>query len=434
MFSKPKSNLGVPSAMLFNQSILDVFVLQGILDLEDAEKLKGHFRTNREIETFLLANHLVTRDTINKAYSIILKLPFIELKNIKISPETLRAVPEKIATRLGIIPFDLDGTLLKIAVTQPADLPLSFSQTVKKLFKSKKANLELFITGMDDFKEALKQYKDKPEKSLLIKKGSLPVVYLRNRRITRECLNKIPKSFIEKYRLLVFDENIAGHYLVACEHPDSSLTKKIFNYIEKENKVKLEIFATSESDIDYVLQNYDSDTPFQIEELQPKKEVEQGPSKKEQYKTIAQDNLRQAISGIKKTFFRRKNPTLTVDSIFSRPKNETGLARTEESKFPNNAKASIINNVEDKGNIEIKSINLVGKVPKDFLVKLPKEFISKYRVVVFGEDDKGKLMLATDTPDSDVTKKALDFIAGQHEIEIYLAKPADIEYALNIYE
>ena len=428
MFKKKKTTttLGIPSAMLFNQSILDVFVLQGILELEDAEKLKNNFKTNREIETFLIKNHLVTKDTINKAYSIILKLPFIELRNIEIKREALETIPQKIASRLGIIPFDLDGTLLKVAITEPADLPLGFSSALRKLFKNKKANLELFITDVEDFKEAFKQYKKKPEKSLLIKKGSLPVVYLRNRKISRDCLNKIPKNFIEKYRVLVFGENIAGCYLVASEKPDSPLTKKILKYIEKENKVKLELFATSESDIDHILENYDNNTPFQIEEVQEKSINSDKKEDAEQFKTIIQDNLKSAYTNIKKTFVRKKSPTLTVDSIFVRKESDKDIER----KFQNGSKENIIKINDESPN---KTISLIGKIPEAYLTKLPQNFISKYRVVVFGENDEGNLMIATDDRESEMTKKAVSFIENQHPVEVFSVKPADIEYALSIY-
>ena len=56
-----------------DQSILDVFVLQDLIDPGDADKLKAKLKTNRQIEEFLLRNRIVTKDTINKAYSIIFK-------------------------------------------------------------------------------------------------------------------------------------------------------------------------------------------------------------------------------------------------------------------------------------------------------------------------------------------------------------------------
>ncbi|MCL5410323.1 MAG: hypothetical protein M1324_00505 [Patescibacteria group bacterium] len=429
-------NLGIPSKVLFDQSIVDVFVLQGILDLEDAEKLKKHFKTNREVENFLIKNRLVTRETINKAYSIILKLPFVELKNIEISSEALSVIPEKIARKYGIIPFDLNGKILKIAVTCPADLPLGFSSTLSKLFKNKKIIIELFITLSEDLRESLKQYGSKGKKSLLIKKGSLPVVYLRNRQIPRTYLNKMPKNFIEKYRLLVFDENISGDYMVACEKPDSPLTKKILNYIKKENKVTLEVFATSKDDIDYVLLNYDHNSSFQMESLH---HDDGQPEKSEKSEQEKDDNrggeIRPSIfSSLSDLLFKPDFPSLTVDSITSKASTyDAEDDKSNEIGFQNAQKKHIM--IEEKTNqgAEKKSVSLIGKIDKDHLIKLPKEFIQKYRIVVFGENNSGELMLASDSINSELTEKAIEFIKKQHPIELFLTSKDDIEYAVNIY-
>ncbi len=434
MLKKPNNlPLGIPSKALFNQSIVDVFVLQGILDLEDAEKLKKHFRTNREVENFLIKNHLVTRETINKAYSIILKLPFIELKNIEISRESLEVVPEKIASRLGVIPFDFSNKLLKIAVTNPADLPLGFSSALSRLLKNKKITIELFITLPEDLREALKQYKSYKRKTLLIKKGSLPVVYLRNRQIERAYLNKIPKDFIEKYRLLVFDENISGDYLVACEKPDAPITKKILNYLRKENKVTLDIFATSKDDIDYVLENYDHNSSFQVEPLhedEPKIEDAASTESRAEDGDEYYSGGTSIFSSLSDLLFKTDMPSLTVDSIV--PKGSLSF-RGDRTEFQNNQEKHIMVEKPDQNKSNRKEVSLIGKIQKDCLAKLPKEFIQKYRIVVFGENDSGNLMLATDDIDSDLTKQAIEFIKKQHSVELFSTSTNDIEYALNIY-
>lgn len=424
-------NLGVPSKTLFNQSIVDVFVLQGILDLEDADKLKKYFKTNREIENFLIKNRLVTRETINKAYSIILKLPFIELQNIKISDDALSVIPEKIARKHGVIPFNLENRVLKIAVTNPADLPLGFASALSKLFKNKKIVIELFITTPDDLKEMLKQYRNRSKKSLLIKKGSLPVIFLRNREVQRKYLNKMPKNFIEKYRLLVFDENISGDYLVACEKPDSPLTKKILNYIKKENKITLEIFATSKEDIDYVLKNYDHNSPFQVEPLHEDK-VEKSIKKETEGRENIGDKL-PLFSSLSDLLFKSNTPSLTIDSIA--PKTSVSDDKKHEksnNSFQNSLKERIIINKSANTGNQLK-VSLVGKIHREYLTKLPKEFIRKYRIVVFGENNSGELMLASDDLNGELTIKAIDFIKKQHPVELYTASTDDVEYAVNIY-
>ncbi len=237
---------------LTNQSILDVFVLQDVIDGEDAEKLRTKFKTNREIESFLIKNRIVSRDTINKAYSILFKLPYVELKNVEIPVSLKNIFPESIAKKFGIIPFGTDEGLIRLALSRPADLLLGFQSGLQKLFSDKEMELELFVTGETDFLECLKQYRDK-NNGLLLKRGALPVVYLRGQAIPEAFLNKFPHDFVEKYHIVVFGQNRRGSYLVACEEPDSPITIKILDFIKKENGIKMELFATSTDDIKYIL-------------------------------------------------------------------------------------------------------------------------------------------------------------------------------------
>jgi len=266
---------------------------------------------------------------------------------------------------------------------------------------------------------------------LLIKRGSLPVIFLRNREVQRKYLNKIPKTFIEKYRLLVFDENISGDYLVACEKPDSPLTKKILNYIKKENKVTLEIFAASKEDIDYILENYDHNSSFHVEPLHEDK-VEEDVKKEPEDNTDIGSKL-PLFSSLSDLLFKSDVPGLTVDSIT--PKIQTtddGKDERSKNNFQNTSKKRIIIN-KPTNTVGQLSVSLVGKVHKEYLTKLPKEFIRKYRIVVFGENSSGELMLASDDLNAELTKKAIDFIKKQHPVELYATSTDDVEYAVNIY-
>jgi len=238
---------------LTNQSILDVFVLQNIIDESDAQQLRTKFKTNREIENFLVKNRIVSSDTINKAYSILFKLPYIELKNVEIPPDLKKAFPLLAVKKFGIIPFGSDEGLIRLALSRPADLLLGFQSGLQRLFSEKNMELELFITGETDFLACAKQYGEINKNKLLLKKGALPIVYLRDQNIPEIFLDKFPHDFVEKYHIVVFGQNRRGVYLVACEDPDSPITIKILDFIKKENGIKLELFATSAEDIKYVL-------------------------------------------------------------------------------------------------------------------------------------------------------------------------------------
>ena len=312
------------SSALTTQSILDVFVLQDLIDQVDADRLHQKFRTNREIEDFLVKNRIVTKDTINKAYSIILKMPYVEIKSIEIAEDLKNLIPEKIVRKYGIIPFGVFEQTVRIAISRPADLLVGYKESLSKLFSDKKLDIELFITGETDFDESVKQYNKKYKAKLLLKKGRLPIVFLRNQIISKNYLNKIPQDFIQKYRIAVFGISQKGFYLVACEQPDSPTTLKILDFIKRENGIKFEVFATSKEDIDYVLEmtkpeiDPSADLLPIIQEEKPEEKPETIPEKPKEkpiVKKTPSSGSKSVLKGLLDSFMGSSGSELTVDSV-----------------------------------------------------------------------------------------------------------------------
>ncbi|HLC44073.1 MAG TPA: ATPase, T2SS/T4P/T4SS family [Patescibacteria group bacterium] len=381
--------------LLSSQSILDVFVIQDLIDQADVDKLKGRFRTNREIENFLIKNRIVTKETINKAYSIVLKLPYVELANIEIPDELKSLIPEKLARKFGIIPFALQDDLIRIALSRPADLLVGFRSSLGKIFKEKKLEVELFITSESDFNECLKQYNKRYKSNTLLKKGRFPVVYLRNLAIPKESLDKIPRQFMAKYRIAVFGRNNRDYYMIACEQPDSPIILKILNFIKTENDIKFEIFATSKADIDYALDivdgkptvTKDNDAPAPEIETVPlaQKEAEEDPStdstsspqadstssphassgqapstsqrtdlstsfsslrvKDKVGKAPGQESAtKSAFRGLMENFINSSGPELTIDTVESNTEdlNKTGKTAAKTQKSVNNQEKPVL--------------------------------------------------------------------------------------------
>ena len=339
---------------ILSQSILDVFVLQDILDFEDAEKLKGHFRTNREIEDFLVKNRLVTKDTINKTYSILLKIPYIGLKSIEIPEAAKKIITRQIAHKYGIIPFSIEDRLVRLAISKPSDLLMGYMKSLVNLFEGKNLAIELFITGDSDFREAVLQYDKKKTDKVLIKKGSLPVIYLRNLKISSNLLTKIPKDFIEKYRIIIFAENVYGGFMVACQEPDSSVTKKVLDYIQKENKIKLEVFAASKDDFDHILSHYqDYLTGANIE---PEIKKQDPPDKKVIREPADNPEKRKSPSFSLESLFgsgdEGKSSELVIDSVVSPEEIRAESVVKGQDKFSNKE-----NGNESEKNVAIVSSN-----------------------------------------------------------------------------
>ncbi len=324
------------NSALSSQSILDVFVIQDLIDQADADKLKSQFKTSREIENFLIKNRIVTRDTINKAYSIVLKLPYVELSNIEISDELKALIPEKLARKFSIIPFGLEDGAIRIALSRPADLLVGFRSSLGKIFKEKNLEVELFITSETDFDECLKQYNKKFKSNTLLKKGRFPVVYLRNQSIAAEFIDKIPREFMAKYRMVVFGQNSRGYYLIACEQPDSPVTLKILNFIKQENGIKFETFATSKEDIDYILNGVEGkpdQTPDKIVS-EPDDQIKTEPAREKlaENAPAGEPAAKSAFQGLVDNFIKSTGPELTIDTVESATPAMRGPESNEKTK------------------------------------------------------------------------------------------------------
>ncbi|MFA5927226.1 MAG: ATPase, T2SS/T4P/T4SS family [Patescibacteria group bacterium] len=318
---------GLSESVLAGQSILDIFVLQDILDAEDADKLKAHFKTSREIEDFLVKNRLVTKETINKAYSILLKMPYISLSNVQIPESAKAALPKKVAQKFGVIPFNVSNNLIRLAVSRPADLLVRYPVSLAKFFEDRSYGVELFVTGEVDFDEAIKQYDPRKSSAPLVKQGSLPVVYLRNQVIDDRYLKKLPRDFVERYRLVIFGQNDADEYLVGCETPDSSVTRKILEFLKKENGINLEAFATSADDIRYALESYDKPV-----NQRPKRDLGQE-------KTVANDVKDQSgksasFKGMLDSILSNRKPSEPEITFDERPDFAKFMPRDDTDKAP----------------------------------------------------------------------------------------------------
>ena len=244
------------------QSILDVFVIQGLISINDADNLKQRFRTNREIEQYLINNRIVSRDTINKAYSILLKLPYISLKNVKIPYEIISIIPRSAAQKFGIIAFSKNEDSLLIAVSRPSDLSTTFTGGLEKLLAEKNFRVDLYITGQADFDMAIKQYNSGKNNEMLMEKGSLPAVFLRNQDIPINYLGKFPLDFIENFRAVIFYQRQDKSFAVALEKPDDPAVRAAIDKISKSNNVEFQTFATSKEDIDYAIDLYKKKITF----------------------------------------------------------------------------------------------------------------------------------------------------------------------------
>ena len=318
------------SQALSSQSIIDVFVVQGLILPADAERIKSRFGNNLAIERFLLQNKLVSREAINKAYSIILKLPFINLGDLAISKEITKIVPEKVARRFLVFPFALRGNILNLAVGNPGELFLAQSRELENITLAKNLRLELFISTPEDILQVLNRGRRTTDKKYL-DRGSLPVIFLRNRNIESRLLQLLPLDFIRKNRIAIFDQIGEKNFRIAEEDPYSGKTRRIIDYVKKNNEIELEEFSTSKNDIDYIINLYQpaSKTKGEIEGKEDREDKEDKEDKEgEEEVSIG------GVSDIVNSIISENQPGMTIEKTeeVSKRKKEIPLAVADSAE------------------------------------------------------------------------------------------------------
>jgi len=113
--------------MDLNAKILAALVEKGIITKETSEEVSlSSVNSGKSVEQILTQKHLAQTDEILAAKAKSLHIPFISLAGKGISPEILNLIPEQVARKYKIIPFELDETTgkLSVAMADPRDLPL----------------------------------------------------------------------------------------------------------------------------------------------------------------------------------------------------------------------------------------------------------------------------------------------------------------------
>lgn len=131
-----------------DQEILSVLVENEKLTREQASEVQTESLSNDEsVENILLRKHLVNEPDLARARSKILGIPFVSLVGRAISPDVINYIPEPVARRYTLVPFQLDDKRgeLSVAMVDPLDL-----QVVEFLEKKSGKKIRPHMAMKDD--------------------------------------------------------------------------------------------------------------------------------------------------------------------------------------------------------------------------------------------------------------------------------------------
>lgn len=113
--------------MNVDQKILNLLIEKEKITAKVADEIKlNSLNTDRPVVEILLKKNIVSEDDIFAARASVYKVPMVTLSGRGISPEIFTLIPESVARKYQLIPFDLDkqNNKLHVAMLDPLDLPL----------------------------------------------------------------------------------------------------------------------------------------------------------------------------------------------------------------------------------------------------------------------------------------------------------------------
>ncbi len=151
------------SAPKVYKSLREVLVDRELINQTKADEVAlRQLKTGESEESILRALRLVTDRELVEAKADFLRVPFIDLEKVGFAPESLALVPESVAERYHLVPYDIDtkNKTLSVAMVNPVDL-----ETVEFLEKKTSFKIKTAMAMPRQIDEAIKE-KYEREKSI----------------------------------------------------------------------------------------------------------------------------------------------------------------------------------------------------------------------------------------------------------------------------
>ena len=123
-YSENANSSGMERGGLFHKGrIGSLFVKEGIVTEEQLElALEEQERTGEKIGQIFVKLGYMTRKTLYEFLAVQLEMPHVDLETINISDDVVRNVSENIARRYTLLPLEIDGGTMKVAMSDPMNI------------------------------------------------------------------------------------------------------------------------------------------------------------------------------------------------------------------------------------------------------------------------------------------------------------------------
>ena len=139
---------------IVSKQLGELLLEKGIINQEQLEKaLKLQRERGGLIGQILVMLGYAKEEEIAQALTVQYGFPYLPLDNYEINAETIKLIPENVATQYNLIAIDKIGDLMTIAMSNPLNV-----QAIEDIELITKCKVQVFVSTMTDVNNAIKKY------------------------------------------------------------------------------------------------------------------------------------------------------------------------------------------------------------------------------------------------------------------------------------
>lgn len=267
-------------------TILPILISQGVLTSAAASGLPAN-ADNATVELYLRLNNLASEEQLLQAYASAYHMPYVKLSSHQIDPEVLHIIPEMTARRYDIIAYEKKGDILFVALSTPRRFRGSQRQGVlHRLQEELKLRIAPALAPLEDIRATMALYQGsviappvkpampavtppspaatastvtsppQPSTPPAAQAQDCPFVSLVGVTIPPAILRRFPYEVAAHYQFVAFAEPQPNHYSIAALDPTGKATTQVLDYLQKQNKITIDLCRTDEASLKSALAQY----------------------------------------------------------------------------------------------------------------------------------------------------------------------------------
>lgn len=238
-----------------------------------------------EAVKYLRSKNLISSEKLNISIAKYFGIEYGSLVNVPINPAVVGLIPLETVKELKVLPYQLHGLELSLAIGKPSLLQYNIPEILDKIRKAKGFSFKLVVVPPADIDAVIKKLNTQSEQKPVVDEAEQkppaapqppPVtkqvelgektIDLTSQEIDPSVLARLPVAVARKYQLVVFDSVEPKTQFdvpvvkIAAANPHELHVREIVAYIQQKNKVTVDLYKTTKESLQSAIEKYPKTT------------------------------------------------------------------------------------------------------------------------------------------------------------------------------